>query len=241
MTAVVLAHPTSRLAQEFAHAWSELSGADLCAWGRRSAVRAVPLGVRRLSGAVHLAATAWREAHGAAAAAADRRLAAHLTARARQAVRSAAGFASWIVHHPSAVLGFLLGSGGMDADGGIPDLDLARSVGDHRSIFTHSVLGGLAAELLILAALDLGMTLHAHLPPEHHPVWDTVCARADRFGRALSAGLSVGVAYHLIADATFDGMTPYKDLPISAPIEFHRATLAANGATELLDTQRRRP
>lgn len=49
-------------------------------------------------------------------------------------------------------LGFIAGSGGVDGNGGVPDTDIAMfGIGDHRSLFTHSIIAGIVVESSILA------------------------------------------------------------------------------------------
>ena len=72
-----------------------------------------------------------------------------------------------------ATLGFMVGSGGFDANGGLPDLDLLAGIGHHRSVLTHSILMGAAAEAVLIALDELILLTHEHLPPIHDPIWDT--------------------------------------------------------------------
>lgn len=55
----------------------------------------------------------------------------------------------------AAFLGFYAGSGGVDGDGGIPDLDLLAGIDAHRSILTHSILAGVVAEGLLRLHTEL--------------------------------------------------------------------------------------
>ena len=78
------------------------------------------------------------------------------------------------------------------------------------------------------------LLVHAHLPEDRDPLWDHLERMAIRFHAALAAGTSLGLAYHLAVDATVDGMTPYKGLPVSAPMAVHRAALLGSAAAEVL-------
>ena len=127
-------------------------------------------------------------------------------------------------------LGFLAGSGGLDADGGIPDLDFMAGIGAHRSIFTHSLLAGAVVETLVMASLDLVELVYQDLPEEHHAIWDAAHKHTQRFGQTFIRATDLGLAYHIGIDGSFDGMTPYKDLPIALPMEGHRAILLGNSA-----------
>jgi hypothetical protein len=231
---------------------------EVGAWGRRSATRLAAIGFRRTTRAVQTAArvgqfavwevcTAWAEAK-------NGQLGSHLRSRGRAAAQAAGDglrtvgiaaidFASLIPKLRTdpdqaapilfgAVIGFLIGSGGFDGDGGIPDLDLQFGIGRHRSILTHSIVVGIMAEAVILSALDLARLIHDRLPEDHDPVWDSLARMTPRFADALVRGTHVGLAFHFTVDASPDGMTPYKDLPVSLPMEGHQAILCASAADE---------
>ncbi len=132
----------------------------------------------------------------------------------------------------AGVLGFLLGSGGVDGDGGVPDLDFLGGIGAHRSIFTHSIIAGIVIETAVLSLVDLAKTVHINLPAEHDPLWDRLVDGSEDVVASLTAGVSAGIAYHLAVDATLDGAGTYKDLPLSAPQEVHQGILATNAVAE---------
>jgi len=139
----------------------------------------------------------------------------------------------------AGILGFLVGSGGVDGDGGIPDLDFLGGIGAHRSIFTHSVVSGIVVETLVLSFLDLSKTVYRNLPEEHDRFWEDLNAASDDVFEALTIGISLGIAHHLAVDATIDGDGTYKDLPISIPAEGHQAILVANAVVEGGDAAKR--
>jgi hypothetical protein len=132
--------------------------------------------------------------------------------------------------------GFFLGSGGFDADGGIPDADLLLGIGHHRSVLTHSIIAGSVAEASILSTVVLTRILHDRLPEDHDPFWDAMKPIGERFALALSRGTSAGIALHLGSDATIDGMTTFKDLPVHVGVDGHRAFLGLNALAEALGT-----
>lgn len=136
-------------------------------------------------------------------------------------------------------IGLLAGSGGLDADGGIPDLDLAAGIGYHRSILTHSIIAGSVVEALLFSGLITTKVLHQHLPREHARVWDQMIPHAERATFALLTGVSLGLAYHLAIDATIDGMTAYKDLPFSMSLGGHNMLLGLNALAEALGGRRK--
>lgn len=139
----------------------------------------------------------------------------------------------------AGVLGFLIGSGGVDGDGGVPDLDFLGGIGAHRSILTHSILAGIIVETLVLGVLDLSRTIYKNLPEKHDPLWEELNNATAEVFAALSAGLSAGIAYHLGVDATIDGGGTYKGLPVSLPQAVHGMIMGANAATEGADVGKR--
>lgn len=137
------------------------------------------------------------------------------------------------------ILGFLVGSGGIDGDGGIPDLDLLGGIGIHRSILTHSIVSGVVFETMVLSFLDLSRVIYAHLPEEHDEFWEELVVGTGEFLGALSTGVSLGISYHLAVDATVDAGGTYKDLPITLPQGAHDSIAAANAVIEGADAAER--
>jgi len=137
------------------------------------------------------------------------------------------------------LIAFYLGSGGLDGDGGVPDLDLDLGIANHRSIFTHSIIAGIGVELASVAFIDLVAVLHGRLPEDHDPLWDELLVGGDRVARIISNGASLGIAYHLGIDATIDGGGAYKDLPFAVPQEWHQAIAAGNATAEAIDAAAR--
>lgn len=129
--------------------------------------------------------------------------------------------------------GFHAGSGGIDGDGGIPDLDW-ELLESHRSLLTHSVVPGIVVEVIVASLVDLVSTIHTKLPSDHDPCWDSI-----RFGslqlNAIAGGVSWGLAHHLGVDALVDSDGNYAGLPIDLPQEGHQAIAGVLGATEGLD------
>lgn len=240
-------------------AMASLPDGEVRDWAARSARRFGSITWRRTKNLGGLLAAAgqgvWREVSGSYRAGVEGRLEPHLAGRrdaALEAVEDAgkAGAAAWVSTKKLAAavrarpaefapellgvgLGFLAGSGGPDGDGGVPDLDLLAGIGAHRSIFTHSIIGGAMVEATVVATLDLVATTYDHLPRGHHPVWDAVHDYSARFGGTFVRGADVGIGWHLGIDGTVDGMTPYKDLPTSLSMEGHRAVLWVNAVAEV--------
>jgi uncharacterized protein YifE (UPF0438 family) len=132
------------------------------------------------------------------------------------------------------VVASLLVSGGLDGDGGAPDLDLALGIGAHRSILTHSILMGATLETCLIAVVTLAKEVHGYLPAEHDALWDILATSADRLALAVNRGIGVGLAYHLAVDGIVQPGT-YKDLAVPLPLEGHQAVATINAAAELVD------
>jgi hypothetical protein len=137
-----------------------------------------------------------------------------------------------------AFLGFGVGSGGLDGNGGIPDLDLLAGIGAHRSPLTHSIIAGIVIEGLLLALADLAAEVHGKLPHDHDPLWDGLAKVGRPLTETLAIGTSFGLAYHLLIDALVQAGA-YHGLPIEMPIEAHQAGFAINGVAEGVDAAAR--
>lgn len=134
-------------------------------------------------------------------------------------------------------IGFLMGSGGFDGDGGIPDTDLKVGIGRHRSIFTHSLLPALIIETVAFSLVGLVDIVHKNLPKNHDPFWDKLKFKNKELTTGFVAGTCAGIAYHLLADMnpTADTIKPYSDLPFSTTMEGHQAIFGANAVVEIID------
>ncbi|SVD46972.1 uncharacterized protein METZ01_LOCUS399826, partial [marine metagenome] len=137
-----------------------------------------------------------------------------------------------------AVMGFNMGGGGLDGDGGIPDLDLLFSIGHHRSILTHSVLPMIIIEGVCISLIGLVNVVHSNLPLGHDPIWDDIKCNNETVLESFFTGMSLGLAYHLGVDGTLHGDGTYKDLPFSVPKLGHQLIAGINSFTELIDTTR---
>lgn len=251
-----------RLMREFGAAIGATSSQDLKAWGSRTASVLGEVTIRRGKNFGSLVAWIWdfltKETEALLKAIRQDEALPHLKVRAAaahdQAKAIGRDFASLydtlssnLQNRPketapklvAGVLGFLVGSGGVQGDGGIPDLDFLGGIGAHRSILTHSVVAGVIVETLVLGVLDLSRTAYKNLPENHDPLWEDLNNASGEVFAALSTGLSAGIAYHLGVDATIDGDGTYKDLPVSLPETGHQAILGANAVVEGTDAAKR--
>ena len=247
----------SRLYAELAFALSRLERDALKGWGARSAGRLLMLAGRRVGGLARLATLLARagggEALGVLAAFRQHRLATHMGDRAAAAIdgtvalgrdgaRLIAAVSRALIRDPRAaapavlggLLGFGAGSGGLDGNGGIPDLDLLAGVGAHRSPLTHTIVAGIVAEGLLLALADLSAEVHGKLPIDHDPLWDSLARVGRPLTQSLAIGTSAGLAYHLLADAMVQPGA-YHDIPIDMPLAAHQSVQGANGLVEGID------
>jgi hypothetical protein len=251
-----------RLLRELRAAISATSAGDLKAWGGRTVSILGEVTIRRGKNFGTLVAWIWdfltKETAGLLTAIREGDTLPHLKARAitahvqAQAIGRDFGvlydtLSSNLQNRPketapklvAGVLGFLVGSGGVQGDGGVPDLDFLGGIGAHRSILTHSVVAGVIVETHVLGVLDLSRTVYKNLPENHDPLWEDLDNASGEVFSALSTGLSAGIAYHLGVDATIDGDGTYKDLPVSLPEGGHQAILGANAGVEAVDAGKR--
>lgn len=190
----------------------------------------------------HLGRKAWRQ----------HRLWRHLEHRARETGQSSAqmakmardiakGYALQVAANPreeapvilAGVLGFAAGSGGLDGDGGLPDMDLIAGIGAHRSLLTHTIVIGVLSETLVLGMVDLAGRVYDHLPRDHDELWDLLDQRDSRVISALLGGVSLGLGYHFAVDATVDSAGSFAlgkgIVPPAADDVFQAANALAEG------------
>lgn len=257
------ANPTPTLFSELQLALSKIDSKDLKEWGFNSASRLPLITMRRIKGigslAKNIASGFSDECKDAFSAWKLGRLGVHLEKRAavgidgsidlyNNVVRTVELLGKALILDPKAnapgvlalALGFYTGSGGQDGNGGVPDTDIAMfGIGDHRSLFTHSIISGIVIEASILALADLAGIVCEKIPRnQRDPFWDKLNTIKVDVANQLSASVSAGIAYHLAVDGILQP-APYHDLPFSAPIEAHQAIFNMFAATEALDVVKR--
>ncbi|MBA4316769.1 MAG: hypothetical protein C0412_00055 [Flavobacterium sp.] len=127
---------------------------------------------------------------------------------------------------------FFAVSGGTDLEGGVIDLDLAiGGLGHHRSIFTHSIFIGLSMEFVGRFTINTLEKVKNRMPIDRHQIWDKVFGYIDKHKEKAVAAMWLGISAHLLKDSGIfgDGVTSYKNLPFSMPMEGHQGMFAANG------------
>ena len=139
------------------------------------------------------------------------------------------------------VLGFFVGSGGFDADEGIPDLDIAvGGIGNHRSIFFHSIISAAVLESMVFSSVKAVNIIHSKLPENYDPFWDKVSGY-QKWAEAFASGACVGIAYHLLIDGTIQGNKAYVDLPIKGlSMDAHNTIFVSNAVAEALDLDKKK-
>lgn len=136
----------------------------------------------------------------------------------------------------------LIVGGGLDMEGGVPDLDMAAgnligkgSLGMHRHVFSHTVIAGLGIEVLVRAAVGGVREVYKYLPEKHDKIWDEVNRIIPSAESATVAGAWLGIALHFIKDsALFSGgyearVKAYNGIPFSMADNMHQNMFGANG------------
>lgn len=126
---------------------------------------------------------------------------------------------------------FFAVSGGTDLEGGVIDLDLAiGGLGHHRSIFTHSIFIGLSIEFVGRFTLNTLEKVKNRMPIDRHQIWDKVFGYIDKHKEKAVGAMWLGISAHLLKDSGIfgHGVTGYKDLPFSMPMEGHQSAITTN-------------
>ncbi|MHB8337656.1 MAG: hypothetical protein ACYDEE_09575 [Ignavibacteriaceae bacterium] len=132
---------------------------------------------------------------------------------------------------------FFASAGGIDLEGGLPDTDIAvMGIQHHRNFISHSILIGLGVEFTGRFSLNMLEKVKNRMPIDRHPVWDSVYNFIDKHKNKAIAAMWLGISAHLLKDSGIFGVgvSPYKDLPFSMPIEAHQGLFAANGAASTI-------
>lgn len=135
---------------------------------------------------------------------------------------------------------FFLSAGGSDFEGGLPDLDIAvGGIGQHRNLFSHTILLGFGIEFAARTGILLFERLKERLPDNHLPVWDKTYLFLENHKELGLAAMWTGIGVHLIKDSGFliGGTKPYTGLPVEMSMHGHQGLFAANGiACEMFAT-----
>lgn len=146
-----------------------------------------------------------------------------------------------------SILGFFVGAGfdrseiktWYDIDGGVPDLDIVfGGIGNHRSVFFHSIISAAVLESMIFALVNATKIIHSNLPDNYDPFWDKIVNKTD-WATAFAAGACTGIAYHLLIDGTIDGRKAMTDFPFKMSMEGHNTFFVTNAIIEGLDVTKK--
>lgn len=244
-----------RLLDELRYALQQTDRGLLGAWGAKTLAYTGQAGLRRVARVAKLGKRlidlGIDEAKGAANAAQQHQLAKHALNRGQAAWRAtkklshrtkatAAALTDLLRNRETlpvamtTIVAALVASGGPDADGGIPDLDLQFGIDAHRSIFTHSIIAGTAVEGCLYGVATIVGHIHDRLPPAHDLWWDTIDRNRVTYLQAVSEGVSAGLAYHLLIDGTLEPGS-YHGLGVALPQSVHDAITTVNAVAEGMD------
>jgi hypothetical protein len=247
-----------RMAAELRHAYQKLSAADATGWLNRTLRRFAYVLARRVQ---NLAGSALIVTHatgselvdllkavrqGSATVHLGNRLG-HVSGKAVKFVRDVRDKATPLINDlrrdpanvaPDLLIGalaFYAGGGGLDGDGGGPDIDIPLlGIGAHRSVFTHSIVAGAVVETALYSLIDFIGVAYRYLPEGHDQRWALIHDRLGRAATASAKGASLGLAYHLGVDGVVQPGA-YHGLPFEMPMAGHQAILTANAIAEALD------
>ena len=252
-----------KLYEEFKYAWDKTSSKEKKDWGLDVGVVFGKVMLRRGRGLIkaigNLGRMIFRECKDFTIAVYNKQGTEHTISRKDavvKSIKSAAKTSNKIINNIITLLktnpkeaaptlflgfvGFMCGSGGVDGNGGIPDLDIAvGGIGNHRSIFFHSVISAVVLETIVFSSVKAINIMHSKLPEEHDPFWDSVIDKTD-WAEAFVTGACTGIAYHLLIDGTIQGNKAYVDLPISMPMEGHNTIFVTNAAMEAMDLDKKK-
>jgi len=257
------------LFKEFKHAWDKCPNAEKVKWCKDSVVLFGKVTVRRGKGffgaAKNIAKAAGKGVLNFGEAVQKKRTTKHLSEQkdklvggTKQIYKTSTTVLKNVVfllkNNPKeagpllflGVLGFFCGAGfqigekaWFDIDGGAPDLDLYGGIGNHRSIFTHSIISAAIIESMVFSTVRAANITYKYLPEGHDSFWDKIDTFGE-WGHAFASGACTGIAYHLLLDGTLDGNKAYVDLPFSMPMEGHNALFVANAAAEAIDLDKKK-
>ncbi len=138
----------------------------------------------------------------------------------------------------------LVAGGGTDFEGGIPDLDIKiGGIGNHRNVFSHTILVGLFFEFFIRLLIKLLKHGREFLPDDKSGIWKYIEKFADIIDEnetILISGMWVGLSIHLLKDANIfaDRTKPYVGIPKTMKMKSHQNMFAGNSFLSFLFGER---
>jgi len=105
---------------------------------------------------------------------------------------------------------FLFFAGGMDLEGGTPDLDIAvariinyrNRLKFHRNVITHTIIMALGIEFVLRVLFNAVRVVYRYLPEKHDKFWDLSIKYTDNIEKFTVAGAYLGISAHLLKDSS---------------------------------------
>ncbi len=95
---------------------------------------------------------------------------------------------------------FIVG-GGVDMEGGMPDLDIKTGIGNHRNVFSHTILLGLTLELALRFLGNILINLDERgIKPSSKLLSSVLNFVKDKHEKAIQ-GMWIGLFFHYLKDA----------------------------------------
>jgi len=123
---------------------------------------------------------------------------------------------------------FIVG-GGVDMEGGAPDLDIVTGIGNHRNVFSHTILLGLTLELALRFMGNILINLDERgIKPSSKLLSSVLNFVKDKHEKAIQ-GMWIGLFFHYLKDANlFSPRTkPYAGLN-GLSMGTHKSIFASN-------------
>lgn len=122
----------------------------------------------------------------------------------------------------------LLYAGGLDLEGGAPDMDLKLGVGHHRNIFSHTILLPLFLEFSMRFVLNIAEEM---VKDGHGGIWKKLYDFKQEYSDVVIGGMWFGAMMHLFKDsAPLSGRTKPLTGLHGLSMETHKRILSASSA-----------
>lgn len=124
--------------------------------------------------------------------------------------------------------------GGTDFEGGAPDLDTKiGGIGNHRNVFSHTILLGLGLEFILRLTVNLLKHGKEYLPSNKSRIWkgiEDIEATIEKNEDVLVSGIWLGLSIHLLKDANLGASRtkPYSGMPLKLDMQTHQNIFAGN-------------
>ncbi|KLO23526.1 hypothetical protein [Marinitoga sp. 1155] len=129
----------------------------------------------------------------------------------------------------------LIVGGGFDMEGGVPDLDLKTGIGNHRNLFTHTILLGFSLELALRFIGNILINLEKKgIEPESEFLSKVLSFVKDKHEKAIQ-GMWLGLFFHYLKDANLfsNKVKPYVGLK-GFSMKTHKNLFASNAILSVI-------